>query len=42
VVSTGHGPTVRARILSSPRFRPGDTVDLGYIGGPTPAYTSSG
>jgi iron(III) transport system ATP-binding protein len=42
LVSTGHGPTVRARILSSPRFRPGDTVDLGYIGGPTPAYTSSG
>jgi len=32
------GVTLRARILSSPVYRPGDRVTLGYTGNPTAAY----
>ncbi len=38
VVATSDGPALRARILSSPTYRPGDAVALSYSGGATTAY----
>ncbi len=38
LVRPDEGLPLRARILSSPRFRPGDRVALGYTGGLTAAY----
>lgn len=38
IVASERGPAVRARILSAPRFRPGDAVAVGYTGGATAAY----
>jgi iron(III) transport system ATP-binding protein len=32
------GAALRVRVLDAPRFRPGDTVDLDYVGGPTVGY----
>jgi iron(III) transport system ATP-binding protein len=32
------GAAVRVRVLDAPEFRPGDTVDLDYVGGPTVGY----
>jgi hypothetical protein len=29
---------VRVRVLDAPEFRPGDRVDLDYVGGPTVGY----
>jgi hypothetical protein len=29
---------LRVRILDAPQFRPGDPVDLAYVGGPTVGY----
>ncbi|MGH2779425.1 MAG: TOBE domain-containing protein, partial [Actinomycetota bacterium] len=31
-------PALRARVLSTPEFGPGDRVSLGYGGGSAPAY----
>jgi iron(III) transport system ATP-binding protein len=41
VVAAQRGPALRARILSAPRFRPGDAVTVGYAGGATAAYPRS-
>jgi iron(III) transport system ATP-binding protein len=38
VVAPADGPALRARILSSPTYRPGDAVALSYVGGATTAY----
>jgi iron(III) transport system ATP-binding protein len=32
------GDAVRVRVLDAPEFRPGDLVDLDYVGGPTVGY----
>jgi iron(III) transport system ATP-binding protein len=32
------GAALRVRVLDAPEFRPGDTVDLAYVGGPTVGY----
>src|SRR6266545_4652363 len=32
------GAAVRVRVLDAPEFRPGDRVDLDYVGGPTVGY----
>jgi iron(III) transport system ATP-binding protein len=32
------GAALRVRVLDAPEFRPGDTVDLDYVGGPTVCY----
>jgi iron(III) transport system ATP-binding protein len=32
------GDAVRVRVLDAPEFRPGDRVDLDYVGGPTVCY----
>jgi iron(III) transport system ATP-binding protein len=32
------GAALRVRVLDAPEFRPGDTVDLDYVGGPTVGY----
>jgi iron(III) transport system ATP-binding protein len=32
------GDAVRVRVLDAPEFRPGDRVDLDYVGGPTVGY----
>jgi iron(III) transport system ATP-binding protein len=32
------GDALRVRVLDAPEFRPGDTVDLDYVGGPTVGY----
>ncbi|CAN5265397.1 ABC transporter ATP-binding protein [soil metagenome] len=40
VVRPHAGPTVRARILTRPRFVPGDQVALDYSGAPTVAYAA--
>ena len=32
------GAALRVRVLDAPQFRPGDTVDLDYVGGPTVGY----
>jgi iron(III) transport system ATP-binding protein len=32
------GEAVRVRVLDAPEFRPGDRVDLDYVGGPTVGY----
>jgi iron(III) transport system ATP-binding protein len=32
------GAAVRVRVLDAPAFRPGDRVDLDYVGGPTVGY----
>ncbi|MBW3601790.1 MAG: ABC transporter ATP-binding protein [Actinobacteria bacterium] len=42
VVRPNGGPTVRARILTRPRFAPGDSVALDYAGAPTVAYAVTG
>src|ERR687896_149156 len=36
------GPAVRVRVLDVPEFRPGDTVDLHYVGGATVGYPRAG
>jgi iron(III) transport system ATP-binding protein len=35
------GTAVRVRVLDAPEFRPGDRVDLDYVGGPTVGYQRS-
>jgi iron(III) transport system ATP-binding protein len=32
------GTALRVRVLDAPEFRPGDSVDLAYVGGPTVGY----
>jgi iron(III) transport system ATP-binding protein len=36
------GDAVRVRVLDAPEFRPGDRVDLDYVGGPTVGYPRAG
>jgi iron(III) transport system ATP-binding protein len=36
------GAAVRVRVLDAPEFRPGDRVDLDYVGGPTVGYPRAG
>ena len=36
------GAALRVRVLDAPEFRPGDTVDLDYVGGPTVGYPRAG
>jgi hypothetical protein len=33
-----NGPVLRARVLSTPRFRPGDRVSIRHTGRPTMAF----
>ncbi len=41
LVRTDDGAMVRSRVIGAPRLRPGDRVDLEFVGEPTVAYPSS-
>jgi iron(III) transport system ATP-binding protein len=38
IVRPDSGPTIRARVLCMPEFRPGDRVSLSFVGAPTVAF----